>query len=279
MAREHYPPAFTRDAEVLKYIKHLEERLAKLEKSTTATLQQISVADIDDPIEGEHVIDHTDDKHKWYSGGAWREAAAGEGDNAWPSIYNVPLFANWNAYGNLGGIWKPFVDAACIHNGYVSNSQLMSPEANWVNNATTTWHLRLGPKGSVWAVELMHTQGPDHGNLQFRIGSVSDDGSTPGGLQDTSTTNFITHPDTVQGYFASRRVNQYSDLMCLIKIMGNPGDPLTTIDAGHTIPQIDGGPGMYNIQLKINGNTAPSTGYRCGIQEICVRRFDEAGSW
>lgn len=76
MARDHYPPAFTKDQEVLKYIKSLEDRLKKLEQGTTATLQQIAVVDVDDPIEGEHVIDHTDDQHKWYSNGAWRSGGA-----------------------------------------------------------------------------------------------------------------------------------------------------------------------------------------------------------
>lgn len=77
MAREHYPPAFTKDEEVLKYLKGLEDKIRLLENRTTSTLQQTAVTNIDDPIEGEYVVDPTDNLLKWYSNGAWRQPAAG----------------------------------------------------------------------------------------------------------------------------------------------------------------------------------------------------------
>ncbi len=59
--------------EIRAELDRLRMQLSRLENSTTSTLQQISPSQIADPIEGEHVIDPIDNKHKWYSNGAWRD--------------------------------------------------------------------------------------------------------------------------------------------------------------------------------------------------------------
>jgi hypothetical protein len=75
MAREHESPSFGPAAEMWAEIKRLRSEVNGLKSRTTATLQQIDVTNIDDPIEGEEVIDYADQhKHKWYSGGSWRTA-------------------------------------------------------------------------------------------------------------------------------------------------------------------------------------------------------------
>lgn len=79
MARDHLPPAFTKDAAIREYIQTLERRLKLLENRTTATLQRMRASDIDDPIEGEEIID--DVTHKWYADGAWHQAEGGALDS------------------------------------------------------------------------------------------------------------------------------------------------------------------------------------------------------
>lgn len=73
MARENKPMAGTIYGEALNELQAIERQVALLEQRTTTTLQQISPAVIADPLEGEAVIDHTDQHRlKWYSDGEWR---------------------------------------------------------------------------------------------------------------------------------------------------------------------------------------------------------------
>lgn len=70
--RDNKGPSFGPFREIVRRLSDVEDSVRLLRQATTTTVQQTPTAVVDDPIEGQIVIDGT--KHKWYSGGAWHEA-------------------------------------------------------------------------------------------------------------------------------------------------------------------------------------------------------------
>jgi hypothetical protein len=77
MARDNKGPATSSEAMIQRELIALEKRLRLLERNQIATMPVISPEDIDDPIEGEEVIDHWDDRHAWYVNGVWIKPEGG----------------------------------------------------------------------------------------------------------------------------------------------------------------------------------------------------------
>ncbi len=86
---------------ISKRLDALEAEVKRLKNTTTSTTQQSAITAIVDPIEGEYVVDPTDNKLKWYSNGAWRE----------PTGTSVPLILDYfdNSYNpsGLAGVGNP----------------------------------------------------------------------------------------------------------------------------------------------------------------------------
>jgi hypothetical protein len=74
VARDSRGPVTSRDQAILREIQILKDRITRLENNRALTSPIVDPDDVDDPIEGEHIIDHTDHAHKWYEDGAWRSA-------------------------------------------------------------------------------------------------------------------------------------------------------------------------------------------------------------
>lgn len=68
------PPADVLD-QIRQELADVTKRVRDLENNTVMTVQQSDLVDIEDPLEGETVIDHTDDQFAWYSNGVWHKAA------------------------------------------------------------------------------------------------------------------------------------------------------------------------------------------------------------
>lgn len=62
-------------AAVRQELDEMNRRLRRLENNTVNTMQQLTTDDINDPLEGEFIIDYRDHQHTWYSGGEWRRPA------------------------------------------------------------------------------------------------------------------------------------------------------------------------------------------------------------
>lgn len=76
MARDNRGPANGVNASLQRQIDVLSDRLRDLERRRVLTSGIPGDLDlILDPVEGEHVIDNSDDRHAWYSNGAWHKAA------------------------------------------------------------------------------------------------------------------------------------------------------------------------------------------------------------
>jgi hypothetical protein len=72
MARHNKPVPTTIAQAALQDLQRIDRKIALLEQQTTFAVQQIAVSAIADPVEGEVVIDHTDNHRlKWYSNGMW----------------------------------------------------------------------------------------------------------------------------------------------------------------------------------------------------------------
>ncbi len=66
MARDQRTHPFTTDQGIQQELAALKHKLDLLERGTTTTIQQKAVSAIDDPLNGELVIDPTDNEFKWY---------------------------------------------------------------------------------------------------------------------------------------------------------------------------------------------------------------------
>ncbi len=73
MARDQHLHPMTADQLIQAQIRDLTSRVKRLRQATTTTVRQATTGQIDDPLEGELIIDYLDNKVKWYSNGAWRE--------------------------------------------------------------------------------------------------------------------------------------------------------------------------------------------------------------
>ncbi len=73
MARNQHLHPMTADQLIQAQIRDLTSRVKRLRQTTTTTVRQATTGQIDDPLEGELIIDYLDNKVKWYSNGAWRE--------------------------------------------------------------------------------------------------------------------------------------------------------------------------------------------------------------
>jgi len=88
----------------------LNDRVRTLETNNVLTSQIADPLFISDPVEGEHVIDPTDDKHAWYVNGAWHKAGGvfhpqgiiRGSSRSLPDPTNINYF-NWGT-GNVGYI-------------------------------------------------------------------------------------------------------------------------------------------------------------------------------
>jgi hypothetical protein len=74
MARGSRGPANTVEQSVQQQLDNLANRVRELETKRILASQLYVPDDGLDPVEGEHIIDPDDDRHAWYSNGAWHKA-------------------------------------------------------------------------------------------------------------------------------------------------------------------------------------------------------------
>lgn len=261
MAREHYPPAFSKDQEILKYLKGLEDDIKLLKNRTTSTLQQIAVADIDDPIEGEHVIDYTDDQHKWYSNGAWRQAPAA-GDATWPTQYII----------------LPWLDQDMVDNDYTTvfdTTSVLGAYARSTSNGNDyTSLVRLGPYGSRWGLEVIADMGLDFGIISYQFATADENDYGDGRYTIAADGSFATLQSRTFYRNPAIKNQQFNERA--FRVLGADGAILTSIGASDPPTgdaTFNGGAGPYLFRLLTNGRDGASSGFRTQIEAVILRRF------
>jgi hypothetical protein len=169
------------------------------------------------------------------------------------------------------------VDNLCLGNGYLP--------ANGTQHAYITWRFMLGPFGSIHEWSLLYRTGPDHGIVTGYLASIPEDDAASGYADDTgilkdiSTLNFIPFTLDVNGYSAALARNVHSFWPTHgLRVMGQPGDPFTTItfDAFSGLYFIDGGPGPYALKLAVDTKGGAATSYKFDLQMLRHKRIDWA---
>jgi hypothetical protein len=75
MSKDNRGPANSPAAAARQELIELTRRVSQLERNAVLTSQISATTAIEEPVEGEHIIDHTDNKHAWYVNGAWHKCA------------------------------------------------------------------------------------------------------------------------------------------------------------------------------------------------------------
>jgi hypothetical protein len=151
----------------------------------------------------------------------------------------------------------------------------------------------LGPRGSVWGIDMVASVGPDHGILDFYWASLLDDvadavtsftGNHGAGLLesayslDNPALNFV-KVSSVDCYAVGYHKAAWGGAFVSIgqfRMYGDVGDRLSSFSAPsngdpvHT--SADGGPGVWALKVKVNGKRAASTATRVGICSLSVTR-------
>lgn len=147
----------------------------------------------------------------------------------------------------------------------------------------------LAPKGSIWQLNISHSDGPDFGRIRVQLASMLyESASRPSGdptgkigpvdgsygsftyVDLNASPGFDTYSATPGGDHASG-----SSLPFIVG--GDEGDPLTDILSAPTDPftgrrMMDGGPGWYRLKIHVSGKNASSSGYKVRISDVLLNR-------
>lgn len=181
-----------------------------------------------------------------------------------------------------------------------SNFGLVSIDTGAVNNAVKrvnnassagaffTRHFRLGPKGSLWCVSMLYSQGPAFGKLHWFWGTPAEDWPASGispseGLLQGAAGDGLAYVECdptrpIDGYAVVATKNVLADQASLFRIMGDDGAPLTAFTS---TPfgwfNADGGAGVWNLQPTVVDKRGAATGFDFRIAAMVVMRLDYLG--
>jgi hypothetical protein len=195
----------------------------------------------------------------------------------WPMHQPINLGMVWELGQSSGGS-SVVVDAATWTNSYF---QLNG------NGKLFSFAFKMGPKYARHEAVFTVHKSPDSGIVEYWIASLrpdlqSDLGATnPVALIQDRTTgtpavNWLGPVLSIDRYKATVERNVVHGLNW--RVSGDVGDDATAVgvDAdGH--PTINGGPGIYVIQVRVNGKSGLSSGYKAKFSQISVDRIDNIG--
>jgi hypothetical protein len=150
----------------------------------------------------------------------------------------------------------------------------------------------LGPKGSIWGVNVAYKLQSTGGQFKVAFGSVespnpvrvaADPNLFNGGTLDENPPSWVEFGDVFDTYAAV--ASDFSPGCCsaVFRIMGDDGAPFTTItpggDAYTGFNTIDGGAGVYALRVRCSGKRAAATAYRCELTQLALMRLDDVGNY
>ena len=148
-----------------------------------------------------------------------------------------------------------------------------------------TFNCTLGPKGALWAVIVACKFRPDGGKFLISLASLaSPDPNRPAPNEGTLTDGALTYVSllsTVDTYSPVAADGTNNGTLGALRIRGVDGAPFTTFTPGGDgytgAATIDGGSGVYKLQLKCTGKNGASTGFVCDITYLALVRLDDNG--
>lgn len=208
------------------------------------------------------------------------------GVSMWPMSYDLLQYdvINMSAVdAEAAPFWPSPVtrDTAYLKNYY---TEATADQTQWLS------YMRLGPKGSIWCVNLVADQGTDCGKLQFSWATINEETSAAGngysdngaGMVAGSTdraalTYFTTDANQIDLYNNPAILHDDFAYLSPFRIGGEDGATLTAnatqADPDDNAKSFDGGSGMWVLSMKVIGQNASSSGFRSRIEGFWVRRL------
>lgn len=162
-------------------------------------------------------------------------------------------------------------------NNWHENAYGSSGTSVAANGDLVRFRFALGPTGSTWALVLGFLNGSDFGKLDVRLASVPlyTTAGTMARYSDLSwIANYGSPTDCYQVAAGPRPDQSYGS--SVITIGGDPGDAATTWTNTSGNGLTDGGPGIYAVEVYVNGKNASSSGYKAGLWAFGVTRLDRS---
>ncbi len=189
MARDQNLHPMNSSQAVTNDLKRLRREIDLLSKRTSTTIQIKTIGEIDDPIEGEIIIDRLDGEFKWYSNGTWRLCEA-------LGIFEKMSLKIDYLLGSPSSGTLVYTNSPYTISVGVQGSDYTSP----INGAL--W-LRMNSAGNVWKKQWAHqakyidnvavTDGPGTDGSQWHTITLWVD--IPGNVNDAHI-NGVQHVDT-----------------------------------------------------------------------------------
>lgn len=219
----------------------------------------------------------------------------GVGGPTVPATKYTIFGCEWFLYYNTGfsSGFSPVRDNTAPFGGYFQSTS---------QNAYIILGCPLGPAESRWCMDLWWSEGSDYG--KFDLEWQTQPALVTAGGVDLGP-QAVSEPDSggswyntaaggtvwqIDAYNATPRDIDYDDQMCLFSPVGDPGDMLTAdgTDASGVSPWFWSNTALMNggadgdvwwfMRLKVKTKSGSSSGYRCRIHGLRIRR-EISGGW
>ena len=273
---------------LLKRLDELENTVKRLGGSPhRSAMDRGDTASVADPIEGQTLVQYTDNTAHFYANGAWHTFATAAATTTEPPPFQpVPFYALQTSQfggpiGDNTGFngWK--ADTSAPGGRVFTNTMdaALSPRTPALNDYFT-FPVTFGPKGSCWALCGTWKRQSNGGTFKVTIGNTTD---TSGELADPSTVTFL-NPFALGGstydddtYKSTTAYDGVSSTFSQgFVVGGNDGDTFTSVtgtDPDTFMPIINGGSGTYRWKLQVTSKNASSSGYEIDLLEMAWVRL------
>jgi len=267
---------------------NLKSRVVALEGRRLSTWDRYDHAAVAAPVEGQHVIEASDESVWRYSNGEWRQFSTGA-RRVSSVAYDFPidrLTLVWSFNEILQSGYSVVTDATYPLGAYFQAS---------LDAKYFVLGFPLGPKGSRWAVNLNFGTGPDHGKIQLQWAQTAATVLAADSESGVDTPEYLYGPGTIGTWYQTNNsdlIDLYSagvvkDVsvreQSLFTINGDDGAQLSADGTSDPFPSsvyMNGsGDGSYWWWLRVltSGKNASSTGFKTSINRIRVTRITQGG--
>lgn len=196
-------------------------------------------------------------------------AAAGSG--GFPTDYHPMLTGIDNTSPNALHWNNVFVYDTIRTNFAVTNGDPDSA-TNWSDGAYICFGpMWLGPQHSMWRINLLTSDGPDHGKFDIEVATFPSTDPI-GSLSDITTLTYFTLGTADMYHGAGRRENQVRSIRFTTD--GADGTAVSSVGGTGLARTTDGGAGYWAVRLIVNGQNGSSSDVRASLSDFEVKLVD-----
>jgi hypothetical protein len=249
----------------------------------------------DEATRGQVVRDINDPEVLWIYGedDIWHKIG---GDSIWSTLFPLDLlnddgleaFVEWSG---VSGDWFAPINNLS-HGGEPDPSDGSYPQNWYLSNrghdlANRGWILPFGPRGSLWGPTITGERGSSFGRITYALSGPYEEPVPPCPLISSSAlhpwidigtfefspsnTNYPAGLDT--RFYNVRAMDSINGTPGFFIIDGQEGDEFTSFVQEGQAAVINGGPGLYYINFRVNGKRAGSSGTNMRLTNLEMRRF------